>query len=294
MSISDFLSGWLGDLTPAWMGQMGFFHFSDFEEKLLHYHTLYITGELGSGKTLLAFALGHYCIQQRYVEGIWTNVPHTFPVSRDITNSFVVFDEAGIAIDSRLSSSTYSMYGAFARKSNTIYTFPSVIAVDKRCRNLEVLRIADIELLPFRIWIYSWYCTNGARGWFGLSYPETMFNTYDTKAVPFDDGGILEAFCAKYPEAIEFMLENKYGDRLKQIMGWSRKGGRREISKGELVSGGAESSDNDAGGLSLRASLAGLVGRVDSLEQELEALNVEVKRIVGTGEEKASGYQFRN
>jgi len=41
----------------------------------------FITGRKGSGKTLLAFAMARYALDNKFVTGVFANIPHKMPKS---------------------------------------------------------------------------------------------------------------------------------------------------------------------------------------------------------------------
>ena len=132
----------------------------------------------------------------------------------------------------------YDLYSMWARKSNSVYLYPSVNAVDKRVRNLEVLRVFAIDLLPRQLWIYHWQSTYKEKGYFLLYNPEKYFGLYDTKFVPTGDGGTLEAIVSMYPEAVWEIIEARQGNRLQKLV---EKYLPRENVSGSRRSGGSQS-----------------------------------------------------
>jgi hypothetical protein len=192
---------------------VGFHHGDDFFEIFKDTFKVFITGELGTGKTLLAFALADYFLKEGWVDGVWSNIDHNLPPATRMHRAFVVVDETADSADSRdFKNNQHALYSRYARKMSCWYAFPSVDAIDIRLRNLEVIRTMNIQLLPITIWVFRWYYTLGDRGWFILTSPEDYFGMYETGAVPIGDGGVTEAICAEFPEAIYEILQtrNKY------------------------------------------------------------------------------------
>jgi hypothetical protein len=186
----------------------------DFFESFAGVRDVFITGRKGSGKTLLAFAMADYALKNKFVTGVFANIPHNFPVAKSVKDAFVIVDESWQFIDNRFSKSTFSFMGAWSRKTGSLWAFPSVYGVDLRVRNLQVERIADINLLPVRAWLYKWSNCWGDKGHFMLVRPEQYYGTYDTKAIPVDDGGAVDSLLSLVPE----------GSKLVQRGGGERKG----------------------------------------------------------------------
>ena len=248
---------------------------TDFFQALLGMHDCAITGRKGSGKTLLSVVIADYLLRQNYITGVWANFAHSLPLADSLVNALIIVDEAAQWADSRFSSMSYDLYSMWARKSNSIYLYPSVNAVDKRVRNLEVMRIYAIDLLPVQIWIYYWQSTYKQKGYFLLVNPEKYFGLYDTYGVPVDDGGTLEAIIAMYPDAVREMLEARSGNRIQKLFD-------RYMAK------------HDPGNEKWQPRGGGMVGR-----GEFEALRREVAQLRGmvmNGSNQSSGSLggFRN
>jgi len=201
----------------------------DFFAQLAIFRLLWIRGRLGGGKTLLSFAIAQEMLKRGIVDGVISNVPHALPLPewrelmpdgrhRLIRGSCIVFDEAWTVLDNRTSMANDRSYGAFARKLETYWLFPSVIPIDKRVSYLSCERsmrlsipiIAQVlslllwlpiigalfkpfEWLSREFWIYRWTVELGyisESGWFILGCPDGYFGLYDTKYVPMDDGDI--------------------------------------------------------------------------------------------------------
>ncbi len=192
------------------VGEM-MFHDEDFWEVFLGIHDCFITGRKGSGKTLLAFAMGHKALRMGYIKGIYSNISHSFRRSRTVAYSMVVYDEPWQGIDARYSVQNYSMIGAYSRKTFTLWVYPSVYAIDKRCRGLEVQRAFQLAALPVSAWIYKWASADGDKGWFGLTEPEKYFGTYATHEIPYNDGGALDNLLSLIPEGVETIHGGKRG-----------------------------------------------------------------------------------
>lgn len=192
---------------------MGLHHADDFLERFKDTYKVFITGELGTGKTLTSFMLADYFLREQWVDGVWANIGHRFPRADRLNRAFVIVDETADSADSRdFKNNQHALYSRYARKMNCWYAFPSVDAIDIRLRNLEVIRTMNVQVLPMTIWVYRWYYAMGGQGWFAVTNPEDYFGLYETGAVPIGDGGVTEAICAEFPEAIYEIINsrNKY------------------------------------------------------------------------------------
>lgn len=233
---------------------MGLVFADTFLEAFEGMHDLYLAGRKGGGKTTLSFVLADHYMRSGACAGVWANIPHTYPVAVSLDHAFIILDEAAQFFDARFSSMGFDLYTMWARKTDSMYVFPSVHAVDMRARNLQAIRIFDMDMIPgFRIWFYSWESTYKEKGMFLLINPEKYFNTFDTKAIPTNDGGLLEAIVSVNPAAVVEMLEARSGMRLKKLL----------ASYGY----GAADSPMLKGGRASRGDIADLMRRVDELER---------------------------
>ncbi len=176
-----------------------------FFESFTQIRDVFITGRKGSGKTLLSFAMARYALDNKFVAGVFANIPHAMPKAASVANAFVIVDESWQFIDNRFSRGTYSFMGAWSRKTNSLWAFPSVYGVDLRVRNLQCERIADINLLPIRAWLYRWTNCWGDKGHFVLVRPEEYYGSYDTKAIPVDDGGAVDSLMSLVPDGAKLV-----------------------------------------------------------------------------------------
>lgn len=173
----------------------------DFIDMLSRSRMLHVSGELGTGKTLLAFAVADVLLQNGLAWGVWTNIPHVFPKRHELTRTVIILDEAGEFMDARDSASEHQAFGTALRKLNSYLLTPSVNRVDKRAIPLEAYRLADLSFLDW--WLYGYKSqTRKAAGWFLLEHPEDYFGLFDTRAMPDDDAGLTEAFNRIRPEKV--------------------------------------------------------------------------------------------
>jgi len=181
------------------------FLFADeFLYNFMSWRTLWIAGRLGGGKTALAVALADYLVQRKHAAGVIANFPHALPLHpwrepahdgrpRGIRGAVIIFDEAWQLLDRRTWQTNDRSYGAYARKLETFWIFPSVFALDIRLSILSCRRQTMIQTPFFQAWLYKWALhapgvEHGGR--FLWISPEKYFGTYDTRYVPIDDGDI--------------------------------------------------------------------------------------------------------
>lgn len=239
-----------------------------FFETFTQIRDVFITGRKGSGKTFLAFAMAQYALENRFVAGVFANIQHELPKAPSVKDAFVIVDESWQFIDNRFSKSTFSFMGAWSRKTNSLWAFPSVYGVDLRVRNLQCERIADINILPIRAWVYRWQNVWGDHGHFLLARPEAYYGLYDTKANPVDDGGAVDSLMSLVPE----------GAKLVQRMGGGR--GSRSVTNNEFEGVPAVATLGDFRALQSR------VAELERLVEQLRAFSFGPERI-GTGERGA-------
>jgi hypothetical protein len=178
-----------------------FYNLEEFLENLMLFRLVWIRGTMGGGKTLLSVALLDQFFKLGLIDGAICNFPTVLPASLGADDGLLVrrgliYDEAWQQLDSRSSmvNNRTSVYGAYGRKLQTYWIFPSVLQIDKRLRAIVVWRQAVIRL-PFlpEIWLYRWSLDldyDKQIGWFLLVNPQRYFGMYDTAYIPTDDGNI--------------------------------------------------------------------------------------------------------
>lgn len=275
---------------------MGLFHDEDFWEVLSSIRTMFVTGRLGSGKTLLSFAAGQRAIGIKMSRGVMANINHRFRRLDTVANAMCVIDEAWQIMDNRYSVDNFSFYGAWSRKTNTVWAFPSVYGVDKRVRGLQVERVVDVAILPVRIWVYRYFSADGRKGWFGLSYPERFFGTYATKQAPLNDGGALDSLMSLLPEGIELVQRGRGKGRV-----WKTPGSDEKARSGVAELQGTVRAILDrllaleGGGVASDAVIARVVERVSgevALETEWGAVINEIMVRLGEIESRVNSLQI--
>jgi len=160
---------------------------------------MWISGYMGTGKTLLGVALFHEMYKRKLITGVISNIPTTLPLpdwEREfLMHAGLLFDEAGVQMDARTSMANSREYGAYARKLDYYLISPSVIPVDKRIAHMRCERVFKLRygIIP-EIWIYRYTRTLGEDkivwGHFALIDPSQYFGMYDTDYIPMDDGDI--------------------------------------------------------------------------------------------------------
>jgi hypothetical protein len=168
---------------------------------IINFRVVSIRGEMGFGKTLLAFAIAQKLLEDRYVDGVVSNVPNILPphIWHDdgtLLNRCMVFDEAGmLGLDSRTSITNTNDYGAFARKFGAIFIFPSVIPVDKRLRGVELYPLAKNKLTGMLTYGYQFAGQRDPDQEKEIKLnPKPYYGLYSTGYIPVDDCGMIERF----------------------------------------------------------------------------------------------------
>jgi hypothetical protein len=249
-------------------------------------HDLYLAGRKGGGKTTLSFVLADHFLRSGICSGVWANIPHTYPVATSLQSAFIILDEAAQFFDARFSAMGFDLYTMWARKTDSFYVFPSVHAVDVRARNLQAIRLFDMDAIPgLRIWFYGWESTYKEKGMFILVNPSHWFGTFDTKAIPTNDGGLLEAIVSVNPAAVVEMLEARSGMRLKKLLASYGYGGE---TNSPMMRGGRAARGDVA---DLNHLVDKLTQRVDELERLINGIKTSGGGSAGAGEsETVRGY----
>lgn len=171
----------------------------DFFFQLVDSRICWIRGVLGGGKTSLAFMLAAFLLKLNPDDYsfVASNIPHKFPapaLQNGVNHCLVVFDEAGVFMDSRdWASNPRDIYLAL-RKLSTVVLAPSKNPPDKRLQELIVELSYKLGNLA---WFYRWEFRLGSvfrSGEFMVFQPTAIFGLYSTGAYPPDDQGILDLF----------------------------------------------------------------------------------------------------
>ncbi len=159
---------------------------------------VFIGGRMGGGKTLLAFALMMRLLKDGVIKGVISNVGHRLTMHpwrepweedgkpRCLVGAGLVFDEPWTELDNRTSMSNTNIYGAFGRKFESYWAYPSAIQLDSRQAQLTVR--CGIVAVGRRQ--YEWSYAKGddiiEEGKFWLKNPAALYGLYDTRAIPMD------------------------------------------------------------------------------------------------------------
>jgi len=172
-----------------------FFGGDRFLENCMQMRMIWWRGRLGGGKTSGAVGLASWLISEgiagmQYAAG---NFPIDLPEHESgfLFDTVVICDEAWQFLDARRFVTNERSFGAFARKTNSIWLFPSVYAVDKRVRPIHCEREIRFTVVPGELWVYKWGVDLGytqESGRFMLWRPGALFSMFDTDFVPDGDG----------------------------------------------------------------------------------------------------------
>jgi hypothetical protein len=174
-------------------GGFQFINGGEFLENFIIWRLLALEGRLGGGKTLMSVALAKYLYDNKLVRGVFSNFPideDYIPFVPSCVNTCVILDEGWSFADARGSARGFKGYGAYFRKLGSYFISPSVYKVDRRMRPVACSRKYDFWL--FKLWQYDWFDVTNSKGWFLFRGYESLFNRYDHRFIPADDGGILE------------------------------------------------------------------------------------------------------
>ena len=178
--------------------EFNFWGGSGFLENFVVWRLLSIEGRLGGGKTLLSVALAKWLYEEGYVRGVFANFPidpEYIPDVRSCVQTAVILDEGWSFSDARSSAKEYKGYGAYFRKLGSWFISPSVYKVDRRMRPVACERAFDLFVI--KAWWYRWLDVRNSKGQFLFRGYESLFNRYDHRFIPSDDGGILETMKAE-------------------------------------------------------------------------------------------------
>ncbi len=159
----------------------------EFIYQFTQHRVAYIRGHFGSGKTLLAVALGVELWRLGLTDRIFTNFPmagRCLDYSQN-RRGYVILDEASRVLDSRkflMNSSDDWLYAM--RKRQMYLILPSKTEVDKRFRDLTIQRV---QMIANKRWVYRWEISDGVgrlTGDFTLKNPSDIFGLYSTEWEP--------------------------------------------------------------------------------------------------------------
>lgn len=219
---------------------------------------LYLAGNYGSGKTVLATFLAGYLKYKGLTARTHTNIevlgaeavdqvvpPGQRYFSRylerwfeagerlPIEDACLLLDEASLFLDNWQDAKNYV---AALRKTNCYLLMPSIWNPVPRLKMFEVRRTMNLYVFNVPAWIYTWHMTNGRtvgeRGRFWLWRPHRLFGISKTTGFPSDDGGICEGL--EYTFNISKLREFKTKQKV------TRAGSARTVTLGGSESYGAD------------------------------------------------------
>jgi len=172
-----------------------FFMAEDFFSLLTFFHVVYLEGRPGGGKTHLAVLLAAWLQAKGLVNKTVANFPLSFgqKAVTPLTDAAIILDETWMFINNR---KAVFEYGGFVRKVNSYLLMPSVYPPHRLLTRFRVSRYLNLFAYGIPAWLYRWDLnreTAKEHGYFLVIHPERAFGSYDTKYIPGDDGGIVEA-----------------------------------------------------------------------------------------------------
>lgn len=166
----------------------------EFVNSISKIRTLYISGFLGGGKTMLAFFLAAYAEANGWTDRTVSNIPSPISVTAedipDIRGSGVILDEAWQFLSAR---SEAVSYGAALRKLGVLLLMPSVFPPSAVLSAFSAQRFLNGYIFGIPVWGYKYYLNYKSfkdKGTFWLVNPHLMAGWYDTEAYPAEDYGI--------------------------------------------------------------------------------------------------------
>lgn len=161
---------------------------------LRNYRAVWIQGRLGGGKTSLAVILAGYLKTKGEVQRVHANFPCSFSEKPGnlLYNAANIVDETHTFISSRKGVDTYNQ---FLRKLGIVLLMPSVLPPHYLLTKFSVQRLFNGYFAGLPVWIYKWilsYRNIQEKGNFAIWEPHHIFPFYDTRQIPFSDGGIAD------------------------------------------------------------------------------------------------------
>lgn len=156
---------------------------------LRNYRVAFIGGHYGSGKTLLAVALGVHWWERGWCDHIYANIrlkgDFYEETPEEIRDAYILYDESWQSLDAREFGGKKSQrWLAYLRKRNITLVLASVLTVDVRFRVLTVQRRFA---LGDSLWWYAWRVNDGFKPYGGaliITHPLRYGQVYDHKEVP--------------------------------------------------------------------------------------------------------------
>lgn len=170
--------------------------FEIFYSLLRAYRVVWLRGRFGGGKTSLAVMLSAKLLADGYINCVVSNVPCTFSIELDKVKEdegwAILLDESWLYLSEK--SRIYD-YAAYLRKLNHYLLLPSVWPLHYRLSFFSVMRVFNAYTIGLPVWVYRYDVSMRAfseHGYFAVVRPDQIFNHFDTKFIPSDDGGVSE------------------------------------------------------------------------------------------------------
>jgi len=180
-------SHWAIGLHPYIIGD----EFMNSVEKI---KTLYISGFLGGGKTMLAYFLAAHAMANGWTDRIISNIPSPLSITAEdvetVNNSSIILDEAWQFMSER---SEAVQYGAALRKLGIILLMPSVFPPSAVLSAFSCQRFLNGYIFGVPVWGYNYFMNYKSfrdKGTFWFVNPHLVAGWYDTEAYPAEDYGI--------------------------------------------------------------------------------------------------------
>lgn len=182
-----------------------FLNEGNFFKVLKKHRTLFLTGEMGEGKTSLGTMIAIELRKRGAINHIWSNFPMRYrdQIKPPVFDGVAVMDETHEFLDARnFQSNNASAYTGYSRKRNLYMIMPSVYSIDKRLRGLCIQRYYPLKNL---LWIYEWWEgeeeKDSKKHRLAIWKPAEVFSCYDTHA---ETGMIPDA---GYSDALTISIE---------------------------------------------------------------------------------------
>ena len=152
-------------------------------------------GRFGGGKTSGAYIIASWLYAHNKVDRIMSNVPDKIssPVRSPINKTAMIIDESWQFL---AGWDDVQAYAAYLRKLELILLMPSVFPPNPRLRMLTVNRVWDGYTVGFPLWVYKYNMSVAGvreKGTFIILNPAACFGLFDTKFIPTNDNGIVDA-----------------------------------------------------------------------------------------------------
>lgn len=157
--------------------------------------SVWFSGRFGGGKTSGCYIVASWLYANRKVDHIMSNIPDEVsdPVTAPVKKTAMIIDESWQFL---AGWEDVKAYAAYLRKLELILLMPSVFPPNPRLRMLSTWRVWDGYTCGLPFWFYKWQMTmNGVResGLWAIFNPAAVFGMFDTKFIPQNDNGLVDA-----------------------------------------------------------------------------------------------------